>query len=106
MSVAAVVREAGVSRQWLDRQFRARLGATPSELIRQRRLAAARVMLLETHLPVETVARRAGFSSGENLARVFRAATGVTPREFRMREGFAENRQACIPRAATQISRR
>ncbi|HVT81557.1 MAG TPA: substrate-binding domain-containing protein, partial [Phycisphaerae bacterium] len=54
MSVAAVVREAGVSRQWLDRQFRARLGATPSELIRQRRLAAARVMLLETHLPVET----------------------------------------------------
>jgi LacI family transcriptional regulator len=89
-SLRTLAKEAGMSRQWLDRRFRESLGATPSELIRRRKLAVARSLLIETHLPIQTIARRAGFTCGENLSRFFRQHMGMSPGEYRLRHGFVE----------------
>ena len=44
-------------------------------------------LLRESDLTMAEVADRAGFSSGERFASVFRAQQGVTPRQFRLQRG-------------------
>ncbi|MGA2232958.1 MAG: substrate-binding domain-containing protein [Tepidisphaeraceae bacterium] len=90
LDMKGLLRHVGVSRQWLDRQFREVIGTTPSEEIRRQKLACARSLLLETHLSVQAVAVRSGFTRGENLSRFFREHIGISPREFRRRHGFVE----------------
>jgi len=88
LDMKGLLRQVGVSRQWLDRQFRAAIGSTPSEEIRRQKLAGARSLLLETHLSVQAVAVRCGFTQGENLSRFFKEHIGMSPREFRQQHGF------------------
>jgi LacI family transcriptional regulator len=90
LDMKGLLRQAGVSRQWLDRQFRQVIGTTPSEEIRRRKLACARSLLLETHLSVQAVAVRSGFTQGENLSRFFKEHIGISPREFRQKHGYVE----------------
>jgi LacI family transcriptional regulator len=90
LDMKGLLRQVGVSRQWLDRQFRREIGTTPSEEIRRQKLACARSLLLESHLSVQAVATRAGFTRGENLSRFFKEHMGISPREFRRRHGFME----------------
>jgi LacI family transcriptional regulator len=87
LSMKAAISEAGVSRQWLDRQFKEHLGRTPSEEIRRRRLQEARKLLLQTHLTVREIAMRCGFTHGENLTRFFNEWMHVSPSEYRKRLG-------------------
>jgi LacI family transcriptional regulator len=88
LDMKGLLRQAGVSRQWLERQFRQAIGTTPSQEIRRKKLASARSLLLETHLSVQAIAMRSGFTQGENLSRFFRDQIGISPREFRRKHGF------------------
>lgn len=83
LSMKGILRTAGVSRQWLDRRFKALVGKTPSQVIREVRLERARALLSTTHLPVGEIARRCGFLRAENFTRLFRSATGRSPGEYR-----------------------
>lgn len=68
----------GISLRQLQRLFRKHLGATPQSWLRERRLEAARRMLI-TASSVKEVAFFLGFSSQEQLARDFRRHFGVKP---------------------------
>ena len=57
---------------------------TPSQLIAQRRLAAASRLLLETGRSVADIALACGFYDHSAFTRSFRSATGTTPRQFRI----------------------
>jgi LacI family transcriptional regulator len=84
-TVKSLLQHIGVSRQWLDLQFKESIGRTPSEEIRRVKLARARTLLLETHLSVQEIARRCGFSYAENLTRFLHDQVGMSPRELRER---------------------
>jgi LacI family transcriptional regulator len=88
--VSDVVRAAQVARRSLERKFRAVLGRSPLEEIRRARLERVRELLVNTDLPMPTIAVRSGFDSAVRLTTVFREETGLTPtgfrRQFRMVE--------------------
>jgi LacI family transcriptional regulator len=72
-----------VSKVTFHRRFREVVGKSPAEVIRDRKLDEVRRLLTSTDLPLTMVSDLCGFSSAKVLARVFRAAEGTTPRDFR-----------------------
>lgn len=58
-------------------------GETLSHLIAQRRIDAAKSLLLQNDLPISTVAETVGISDYNYFSRVFRSVTGYTPRDYR-----------------------
>lgn len=58
-------------------------GRTLSQLIAQRRIAAAKELLTRSNLPISAVAEEVGISDYNYFTKVFRVAVGVTPRAFR-----------------------
>lgn len=83
IQVGDVASHVGVSRRMLERRFLQQLGRSPAEEIRRTHLERAKVLLLETSLPIPEVAEGAGFGSPEYLAQVFRADVGMSPLKFR-----------------------
>jgi LacI family transcriptional regulator len=81
--VPDVVRDAGLSRRTLERRFQEHLGRSPKEEILRMRIDRAAVLLGQSEMSIEAVARSSGFASFKHFARVFRQETGVTPRTFR-----------------------
>ena len=85
VSPAALATLAGLSPVRFARLIKRIFRLTPSQLITQTRLAAASRMLEETDKAVAEVALACGFYDHSAFARSFKSATGVTPRDFRLR---------------------
>ena len=83
LTVEAMARHANVSPRTFARRFRAETGTTPLQWLLARRVLAARRLLEETDLPVETVALEAGFGDAASLRAHFRRATATTPTAYR-----------------------
>jgi AraC-like DNA-binding protein len=66
--------------------FAQTMGRTPRDYIRHLRVERARFLLRTTGLSVSEVGQLAGFGEAAYFTRVFRAASGMTPREFRGRK--------------------
>ncbi|MDP3073907.1 MAG: AraC family transcriptional regulator [Opitutaceae bacterium] len=64
-------------------------GLTPVQLIAKTRIAAGSLALRDTPRAVAEIAHACGFSDHSAFTRAFRAATGVTPTEFRRIHGAA-----------------
>lgn len=58
-------------------------GLTPLQLIAKTRIAAASLALRDSRRAVAEIAHACGFADHSAFTRAFRAATGVTPTEFR-----------------------
>jgi AraC family transcriptional regulator len=73
-----------VSVRHFERAFRQSLGMPPHRYVLERRVAAARDLLL-THpnLPIEDIARQVGFSSASHFSSTFLRRLGCTPTVFR-----------------------
>jgi transcriptional regulator GlxA family with amidase domain len=78
--IGAVADRLGVSRDRLERAFRAETGEGPSRYFRRMRLRHARDLLAHSTLPVEEVALSCGYASAPSFARAFRAEFGLSPR--------------------------
>jgi AraC family transcriptional activator FtrA len=78
-----LARRAHLSGRQLARRFRARTGVTPHRWILQQRLLRAQELLEMTDLPVEGVAREAGFGSPANLRLHFTRSLGTAPQRYR-----------------------
>ncbi|NLS97167.1 MAG: DNA-binding transcriptional regulator [Planctomycetaceae bacterium] len=84
IQVADVARASGVSRSTLDARFRRVVGRTVHEEIQRSQLNAAQQLLVTTNLPVEEIARRAGFATAQYMNAVFQRAIGQTPGRYRL----------------------
>ena len=60
-------------------------GRTLSQLITERRINAAKQLLLQNDLPIASVADAVGISDYNYFSKVFRSSTGLTPSAFRKR---------------------
>jgi AraC-like DNA-binding protein/predicted transcriptional regulator YdeE len=81
--MAAVAREAGISRWHFQRVFKALTNETLKGYIRARRLANALVALHERHSPILEIALASGFESQAAFTRAFKHAFGLTPARYR-----------------------
>ncbi|WP_319354594.1 helix-turn-helix domain-containing protein [Streptomyces sp. ME01-18a] len=86
----------GISARTLTRRFVGQLGITPGRWLRAQRIAAAKVLLKSSALPLDTIARRVGLLSATNFRRRFRHALGTTPGAYR--RAFRADPQ-CQPRS-------
>lgn len=80
---------AELSREHFARQFRRDLGIGPKEYLSQRVLERACARLLAGER-VQEVAAALGFASPFYFSRFFKAATGLSPRDFGLRQLTAE----------------
>ena len=76
-----------MSRYHFCRIFHSATGATFLEYLYNVRLAKAHQLLLGSDLSLNEISSRCGFSSTSHLARIFKNAYGIPPREFRKRAG-------------------
>ena len=83
LSVSDIARQLPVTRRTLDRRFAESVGHSVLEEINMCRLSRAKRLLLETTLPVKTVAHLAGFSSTERMRVAFVEREGLSPTSFR-----------------------
>src|SRR5260221_3477799 len=75
---------AGVSARHFERAFRQSLELPPHPYGLRRRLSTARDLLVgQTALTIEQIAKRVGVSSASHLASAFRRHEGYSPSEFR-----------------------
>jgi len=83
---------ARVPRRSLERRFRAALGCSPHEKLVELRVERAKRLLAETDAAMSRVAAAAGFSDQKKLWAHIKAATGLTPTQYRRRHSAAAAR--------------
>lgn len=83
INVDSVAEHVGLSKSHLNRLFRKEAGCGPHEFLLQTRLNISKELLIETTLPVETIAYETGFQSSTHYIRAFKASTNMTPSYFR-----------------------
>jgi AraC family transcriptional regulator len=83
LPLAALAREAGMSRFHFLRVFRAVAGMTPHQFVLRTRLHRAALRLRRSDDPVSAIAFEAGFNDLSTFNRRFRRVMGASPREWR-----------------------
>lgn len=87
VSIDEVARHFHLSRQYFTKLFRRLVGQSPHAYLTAVRLRKARALLDQTALPVQEIATTVGFGEAYYFARTFRQHTGLTPTQYRQREG-------------------
>lgn len=78
--------QVGLSPRQLERLFRLHIGRPPSRYYQELRLKRARLLLLQTPMPVIQVAVACGFASASHFTQCYRTQFGRSPRAERARE--------------------
>ena len=78
-----MAREAGVSLPHFCRLFKRHIGMSAISYFQRRRIQRACHRLLTTEATVTEIAYAFGYSDGAHFSRLFKATTGLTPRDYR-----------------------
>jgi LacI family transcriptional regulator len=81
--VSEVAAGVGLSRRVLERRFRQWLRRSPKAEIVRVQIEAAKMLLAQSELSIEAIARQCGGASFKYFGQLFRRETGLTPRAFR-----------------------
>lgn len=93
LTVASAAKALCVSPNYFGAAFRKATGVSFNEYLNRTRLKYACALLLQSDLPVKSIAYEAGYASTEYFLYVFRRFFGMTPSAYRRFEGgTAENR--------------
>lgn len=77
----------GVSPQYFGRLFKEHVNMRPMEYIARIKVSKAKIMLLDSDMPVARISERLGYASPTYFGIVFRKYTGISPSEFRKNRG-------------------
>jgi AraC family transcriptional regulator len=83
LTLSAVAQAVGVHPSHLARSFRAHYHLSIGEFVRHLRIERASRELTDTDLPLSRIGAAAGFFDQSHFSRVFKAHTGMTPRQYR-----------------------
>ena len=86
VSIATLAEACNLSRGHFIKAFKESFGRTPHRWLMDYRTSKAKVLLLRG-VPTAEVALVCGFADQSHLSRVFRAATGATPGQFKLAPG-------------------
>jgi transcriptional regulator GlxA family with amidase domain len=87
LDLAALAEAAHVSPRHFSRSFRRTFGETPHQYLLTRRIERARHLLRTTDMQVVEVCLSVGFRSVGSFTSTFRRHVGVSPTEYRGRNG-------------------
>ncbi|MDR3375667.1 MAG: AraC family transcriptional regulator [Ancalomicrobiaceae bacterium] len=82
LSIATLAEACELSRSHFIKAFKESFGRTPHRWLMEYRTSRAKA-LLPGDIPIADIALACGFTDQSHFSRVFRAATGVTPGQFR-----------------------
>ena|SRR5665213_1365640 len=95
-----VAKEMGYdSEMEFNRHYKATTGRTPGEAILRRQLLEATRLLCESEFSLAFIAGSCGFPSQRVFSRVFHAAEGWSPSEFRRKATRAKMSERLLPSA-------
>ena len=77
----------GVSPQYFGRLFKERLSMRPMEYIARIKISKAKIMLLDSDMPVSEISEKLGYNSPTYFGIVFKKYEGLSPSEFRKNRG-------------------
>ncbi len=83
VSVAMAANAAHLSPYHFHRMFKSAFQQTPMQYLQERRLAAARTLLVATDQPITSICFAVGFESLGSFSWLFRRRFGLSPRQFR-----------------------
>ena len=83
VTVEAVTKELGYTRQYISGRFHRITGRLLSQFLKEKRLEKAARLLKAGNVRVSQVARRCGFDSENYFRQQFRIRYGMSPRQFR-----------------------
>jgi AraC family transcriptional regulator of arabinose operon len=83
LSIDLLARVCSLSPSRFSHLFQEEMGQAPMQYIEERRLDRARELLMTTTRPISLIAEECGFSNGFYFSRVFKARTGMAPRDAR-----------------------
>lgn len=86
VTVEAVSRELGFTRQYVSGRFHRKTGRLLSDFLKQKKLEKAARLLRGGHLRVSQIAHLCGFDSENYFRQQFREKYGVSPRQFRFND--------------------
>ena len=82
-SVQELADKIGRSKDFVIKAFKRMYGITPHVYINEKKHEIAKMMLLETNLPIEQIAASLGFQSSEHFSTQFKKFAQLSPRTFR-----------------------
>jgi AraC-like DNA-binding protein len=83
LTVEAVTKELGYTRQYVSGRFHRMTGRLLSHFLKEKRLEKAARLLKGGTMRVSQIARRCGFDSENYFRQQFRERFGMSPRQFR-----------------------
>ncbi|HXH90921.1 MAG TPA: helix-turn-helix transcriptional regulator [Thermoanaerobaculia bacterium] len=83
LTVEAVTKELGYTRQYVSGRFHRTTGRLLSHFLKEKRLEKAARLLKGGNTRVSQIARRCGFDSENYFRQQFRERFGMSPRQFR-----------------------
>lgn len=83
LDLAAMAKEAGMSRSHLFARFRQTTGLTPAMFLNTLRMEAAHPMLTGSTTSLIEIGQQLGFNAQGNFSRFFREHQGISPSEYR-----------------------
>ena len=100
VTVEAVTKELGYTRQYISGRFHRVTGRLLSHFLKEKRLEKAARLLRNGNLRVSQIARRCGFDSENYFRQQFRERYGMSPRQFRSNGHLRLNIVPARPRPA------
>lgn len=85
ISVARLAEYCGTSERSLLRHFRSHYGMSPIAHIQHLRVERAKTMLEASHLSLDEIVERCGYSDVSSFRKLFKRATSMTPADYRER---------------------
>jgi AraC-like DNA-binding protein len=73
----------GLSRSHFARAFKATTGESPLQWLLGQRIERAKILLLNSDLPIEQITQQCGFADQSHLTRAFTKAVGASPSRWR-----------------------
>lgn len=83
LRLSDMARQEAMSVRTFTRRFREEAGVSPGQWLTLQRVERARHLLESTDLPVDRVAREAGFGTAQSMRKHLQSALGVTPTGYR-----------------------
>lgn len=83
ITVEAMAEQAAISPYHFTRLFKQTIGQSPYQFVISYRVEQAKAMLERTDRPLIDIAHACGFSDQAHFSRVFKQATGLTPKRWR-----------------------
>jgi len=94
----------GLSEDYFARAFKVSTGRLPHAYVVARRIERAKVLMLESDLPLSQIAVATGFSDQSHLSRSFRDHVGAAPASWRRLSAAPHSRRASHTVIATALA--